>query len=72
VILCLFALLAWYTGVLLHRCLDSKEGLEAYPDIGHAAFGTTGRIVISVQCCSNYDNLFNFDLVLHISVLCEM
>lgn len=49
VILCLFAVLAWYTGVLLRRCLDSKEGLETYPDIGHAAFGTTGRIAISVK-----------------------
>jgi len=48
VILYLFAVLAWYTGVLLRRCLDSKEGLETYPDIGHAAFGTTGRILISV------------------------
>ena len=54
VILCLFALLAWYTGVLLRRCLDSKEGLETYPDIGHAAFGTTGRILISVWHHSDY------------------
>ncbi|RLM81022.1 vacuolar amino acid transporter 1-like [Panicum miliaceum] len=61
VILCLFALLAWYTGVLLRRCLDSKEGLETYPDIGHAAFGTTGRILISIilyvelyACCIEY------------------
>ncbi|OEL20153.1 Vacuolar amino acid transporter 1 [Dichanthelium oligosanthes] len=54
VILCLFALLAWYTGVLLRRCLDSKEGLETYPDIGHAAFGTTGRIAISVLYHSDY------------------
>uniref|UniRef100_A0A0D3EZF8 Amino acid transporter transmembrane domain-containing protein n=2 Tax=Oryza barthii TaxID=65489 RepID=A0A0D3EZF8_9ORYZ len=53
VILCLFAVLAWYTGVLLRRCLDSKEGLETYPDIGHAAFGTTGRIAISA-CCIEY------------------
>jgi amino acid permease len=48
-ILCTFALLAWYTGVLLRHCLDSKEGLKTYPDIGHAAFGSTGRIVISVN-----------------------
>ncbi|PAN03567.1 hypothetical protein PAHAL_1G000900 [Panicum hallii] len=61
VILCLFALLAWYTGVLLRRCLDSKEGLETYPDIGHAAFGTSGRILISIilyvelyACCIEY------------------
>uniref|UniRef100_A0A0E0KN45 Amino acid transporter transmembrane domain-containing protein n=1 Tax=Oryza punctata TaxID=4537 RepID=A0A0E0KN45_ORYPU len=49
IILALLAVLAWYTGILLKRCLDSKEGLETYPDIGHAAFGTTGRIVISAK-----------------------
>ncbi|TVU41240.1 hypothetical protein EJB05_14743, partial [Eragrostis curvula] len=61
VLLFLFALLGWYTGVLLRRCLDSKEGLETYPDIGHAAFGTTGRIAISIilyvelyACCIEY------------------
>ncbi|KAL5214954.1 hypothetical protein ABZP36_004106 [Zizania latifolia] len=61
VILALMALLAWYTGILLKRCLDSKEGLETYPDIGHAAFGTAGRIVISIilymelyACCIEY------------------
>jgi hypothetical protein len=48
VILSVLAVLAWYTGVLLRRCLDSKEGIETYPDIGQAAFGTPGRIVISV------------------------
>jgi vesicular inhibitory amino acid transporter len=48
VILGVFAVLAWYTGVLLSRCLDSMEGLQTYPDIGHAAFGTYGRIAISV------------------------
>ncbi|KAG8064054.1 hypothetical protein GUJ93_ZPchr0004g39973 [Zizania palustris] len=60
-ILVLLALLAWYTGILLKRCLDSKEGLETYPDIGHAAFGTAGRIVISIilymelyACCIEY------------------
>ena len=49
VILGVFAMLAWYTGVLLRRCLDSTAGLQTYPDIGHAAFGTTGRIAISVK-----------------------
>jgi solute carrier family 32 (vesicular inhibitory amino acid transporter) len=48
VILAVLGALAWYTGILLRRCLDSKEGLETYPDIGHAAFGTAGRIIISV------------------------
>lgn len=48
-ILFLFAVLAWYTGILLRQCLDSQEGLETYPDIGQAAFGTVGRIAISVS-----------------------
>ncbi|KAE8791552.1 Vacuolar amino acid transporter 1 [Hordeum vulgare] len=55
VILAVLAVLAWYTGVLLRRCLDSKEGLETYPDIGHAAFGTPGRIVISVYISTALD-----------------
>ncbi|KAK8448507.1 hypothetical protein SEVIR_7G024500v4 [Setaria viridis] len=61
VILAVLGALAWYTGILLRRCLDSKEGLETYPDIGHAAFGTAGRIIISIilymelyACCIEY------------------
>lgn len=46
-IIVVFALLAWYTAVLQCRCLDSKEGFETYPDIGHAAFGSTSHIAIS-------------------------
>ncbi|GJN12115.1 hypothetical protein PR202_ga30367 [Eleusine coracana subsp. coracana] len=45
VILGVLGILAWYTGILLRRCLDSKEGLETYPDIGHAAFGTADNLV---------------------------
>uniref|UniRef100_A0A7N0REG9 Amino acid transporter transmembrane domain-containing protein n=1 Tax=Kalanchoe fedtschenkoi TaxID=63787 RepID=A0A7N0REG9_KALFE len=47
-ILLLFAVLSFYTGLLLRYCLDSEPGLETYPDIGQAAFGTTGRIAISI------------------------
>lgn len=53
-ILLVFAVLSWYTGILLRCCLDSEEGLETYPDIGQAAFGTTGRLVISV--CTKHVN----------------
>ncbi|KAM7267181.1 hypothetical protein ACFE04_009347 [Oxalis oulophora] len=49
-ILIIFGILSFYTGMLLRYCLDSEPGLETYPDIGQAAFGTTGRIVISASC----------------------
>ncbi|XP_063943630.1 amino acid transporter AVT1C-like isoform X1 [Daucus carota subsp. sativus] len=47
-LLFMFGILSFYTGILLRHCLDSQPGLETYPDIGQAAFGTTGRIVISI------------------------
>ncbi|KAL0403497.1 UNVERIFIED_CONTAM: Amino acid transporter AVT1C [Sesamum radiatum] len=52
-ILLIFAVLSYYTGILLRSCLDSQPGLETYPDIGQAAFGTTGRVAISA-CCVEY------------------
>lgn len=48
-ILLIFAVLSYYTGILLRYCLDSRPELETYPDIGQAAFGTVGRIAISVS-----------------------
>ncbi|KAH7537456.1 hypothetical protein FEM48_Zijuj03G0094600 [Ziziphus jujuba var. spinosa] len=60
-ILFLFALLSFYTGMLLRYCLDSEPGLETYPDIGQAAFGSAGRVAISIvlyvelyACCIEY------------------
>ncbi|CAJ2673472.1 unnamed protein product [Trifolium pratense] len=60
-ILLIFAVFSFYTGLLLRYCLDSEPGLETYPDIGQAAFGTTGRVVISIilymelyACCIEY------------------
>ncbi|CAN1335821.1 Amino acid transporter AVT1C [Linum perenne] len=52
-VLLVFALLSFYTGLLLRYCLDSQPGLETYPDIGQAAFGTTGRIAFAA-CCVEY------------------
>lgn len=51
-VLFIFAILSLYTGILLRSCLDSQPGLETYPDIGQAAFGTWGRIAISVSILS--------------------
>ncbi|KAI7735995.1 hypothetical protein M8C21_022407, partial [Ambrosia artemisiifolia] len=57
-LLFLFGVLSFYTGILLRYCLDSQPGLETYPDIGQAAFGTTGRLIVLYvelyACCVEY------------------
>ncbi|KAJ0721772.1 putative amino acid transporter, transmembrane domain-containing protein [Helianthus annuus] len=47
-ILSFFCVVSFYTGILLRCCLDSKPGLQSYPDIGQAAFGIIGRLVVSI------------------------
>ncbi|XP_010427204.1 PREDICTED: vacuolar amino acid transporter 1-like [Camelina sativa] len=47
-ILFAFGILCFYTGLLLRYCLDSHPDIQTYPDIGHAAFGTFGRILVSI------------------------
>ncbi|XP_020578367.1 vacuolar amino acid transporter 1 isoform X2 [Phalaenopsis equestris] len=44
----LFAMVCCYTGFLLKYCFESKEGILSYPDIGEAAFGKYGRILVSI------------------------
>ncbi|XVF55252.1 hypothetical protein PTKIN_Ptkin06aG0022300 [Pterospermum kingtungense] len=48
ILLLIFGIIACYTGILLKRCLESSPGLQTYPDIGHAAFGVAGRLMIAV------------------------
>nr|XP_043639719.1 amino acid transporter AVT1I-like [Erigeron canadensis] len=40
------ALLCFYTGILLRRCMDSDARIKSYPDIGQLAFGRKGRVII--------------------------
>lgn len=80
-ILLIFAILSFYTGLLLRYCLDSSPGLETYPDIGQAAFGRVGRIAISIilymelyACCVEYiilesDNLSSIFPNAHLTLL---
>ncbi|KAL8241158.1 hypothetical protein R6Q59_014513 [Mikania micrantha] len=79
-LLFVFGALSFYTGILLRYCLDSQPGLETYPDIGQAAFGTTGRLIISIilyvelyACCIEYvilesDNLSSFFPKAHLNL----
>ncbi|XP_021807559.1 amino acid transporter AVT1I-like [Prunus avium] len=48
ILLFLLALLCWYTGLLLQRCMDANLHIKTYPDIGDVAFGQKGRITISI------------------------
>lgn len=69
-LLLLFGVLSFYTGILLRYCLDSQPGLETYPDIGQAAFGTTGRLIISVSLFTQLleENTINY---IHIRVVAD-
>ncbi|XP_039140383.1 amino acid transporter AVT1C [Dioscorea cayenensis subsp. rotundata] len=79
-ILFIFAGLSYYTGILLKHCLDSEPGLETYPDIGQAAFGTKGRFLVSIilylelyACCVEYiilesDNLSSLFPNAHLTI----
>ncbi|MBA0696917.1 hypothetical protein Goari_003435, partial [Gossypium aridum] len=72
IILLTFAVLSFYTGLLLRQCLDSSPELETYPDIGQAAFGSTGRIALSASCVDYIilegDNLSSLFPNAHISL----
>lgn len=46
-ILFLVAVLCYYTGLLLQRCMDVDPLIRTYPDIGELAFGKKGRRTIS-------------------------
>ncbi|KAK9049949.1 hypothetical protein SSX86_031086 [Deinandra increscens subsp. villosa] len=79
-LLFVFGVLSFYTGILLRYCLDSQPGLDTYPDIGQAAFGTTGRLIISIilyvelyACCVEYvilesDNLSSLFPNVHLNL----
>ncbi|KAI9117298.1 hypothetical protein K1719_011464 [Acacia pycnantha] len=41
------AMLFWYTGLHLHRCLDGRPLIKSYPDIAEEAFGYKGRAIVS-------------------------
>ncbi|KAL5224826.1 hypothetical protein ABZP36_011465 [Zizania latifolia] len=42
------AVICFYTGILLQRCIDSSSLVKTYPDIGEQAFGLKGKIIVAI------------------------
>ncbi|CAJ2645327.1 unnamed protein product [Trifolium pratense] len=43
----IFAMICWYTALLLERCMNEQPLIKSYVDIGQVAFGYKGRAVIA-------------------------
>ncbi|WCJ21284.1 Transmembrane amino acid transporter family protein [Euphorbia peplus] len=48
ILLFVVAVVCWYTGLLLRRCMDTDPLIKTYPDIGERAFGYKGRAFVSI------------------------
>ncbi|XVF14270.1 hypothetical protein REPUB_Repub09cG0044200 [Reevesia pubescens] len=48
ILLFAIATAAFYSGVLIQRCMDADSSIRTYPDIGERAFGNKGRLIVSV------------------------
>ncbi|KAL0428467.1 UNVERIFIED_CONTAM: Amino acid transporter AVT1A [Sesamum latifolium] len=47
-ILAFFACICCYTATLMRYCFESRDGIYTFADMGEAAFGKWGRIVVSL------------------------
>ncbi|XP_065856595.1 amino acid transporter AVT1I-like [Euphorbia lathyris] len=52
ILLFIIASAAFYSGLLIKRCMEADSHITTYPDIGQKAFGNKGRILISVFMCT--------------------
>ncbi|KAK4272452.1 hypothetical protein QN277_021010 [Acacia crassicarpa] len=47
-VLLVFGVACCYTAQLMKQCSKSRAGIKSYPDIGEAAFGRYGRLLVSI------------------------
>ncbi|XP_024625330.1 amino acid transporter AVT1I isoform X1 [Medicago truncatula] len=40
---------AFYSGILMKRCMEKNSNIKTYPDIGELAFGKIGRLIVSIS-----------------------
>lgn len=48
ILLFLIASAAFYSALLIQRCMEADTQIRTYPDIGERAFGSKGRLIVSV------------------------
>lgn len=48
ILLFVIAIAAFYSSLLIQRCMDVDSNIRTYPDIGERAFGNIGRILVSI------------------------
>ncbi|XP_022774489.1 amino acid transporter AVT1I-like [Durio zibethinus] len=48
ILLFAIATAAFYSGLLIQRCMEADSSIRTYPDIGERAFGNNGRLIVSV------------------------
>ncbi|TYJ37752.1 hypothetical protein E1A91_A05G397200v1 [Gossypium mustelinum] len=48
ILLFAIATAAFFSGLLIQRCMDSDSNIRTYPDIGELAFGKKGRLIVSI------------------------
>ncbi|KAK7268976.1 hypothetical protein RIF29_21688 [Crotalaria pallida] len=49
ILLFVISMIAFYSGLLIKRCMDKDGNIKTYPDIGDLAFGKIGRLLVSTS-----------------------